>query len=66
MKLSVITINYNNRDGLRKTIYDYYLYNSSSYLGKLYNAIRRSKCNIMFETIAKGVYKALVALFVRE
>lgn len=49
-----------------KRIYDYYLYNSSSYLGKLYNAIRRSKCNIMFETIAKGVYKALVALFVRE
>ena len=46
-----------------KMVYNYYLYNTSSCLGKLYNAIRRSRCNKMFETIAKGIYKTLDFLF---
>lgn len=48
-----------------KRVYDYYLYNTSSYLGKLYNAVRRSRCNKMFETIIKGMYKIFKFLFIR-
>lgn len=54
------------RDDFPKRIYDYYQYNTSSYLGKLYNAMRRSRYNKIFETIAKGVYKALEFLFVKR
>ena len=49
-----------------KRIYDYYLYQTSSYSIRLYNAIRRSLCDKMFETIAKGVYKVLLLLFGRR
>ena len=54
------------RDDFPKRIYDYYLYNTSTYSIRLYNALRRSRCDIIFETIAKGVYKALEFLFGRR
>ena len=54
------------KNDFSRRVYDYYLYNTSSYMGKLYNSIRRSGCNKMFETIAKGVYKTLEFLFVRR